>query len=704
MGNIQQGLENLKRHIKIAPEAPGVYRMLGENDEVLYVGKAKNIKKRIVAYSHFDKLPIRLQRMVSQIKRMEFIIVENEAKALLMENELIKELEPKYNILLKDDKTFPHLVIDVTSKFPSLRKYRGKRQDKNKYFGPFASVTAVNSVLDIVQKAFLLRSCRDGVFNNRQRPCLMYQIKRCSAPCVGRISEEDYKQLVQEAIDFLEGKNTKLQEELSQQMNEASERLDYETALVLRDRIKALASVQRGNNVEYADIKSVDMIALVRKNNLVCIQVFFIRSGQNCGNAPYFPKQIEDADDNEILEAFLSSFYSSHIPPKEIVLSQEIENKEFLEEALSTRINTYQKGNKAHIINMVKANAEASIDRKIAEQASVKSNLEEMVKWFDLPRIPQRIEIYDNSHNQGTFAIGAMVVATPDGFDKKSYRQFNIRENDFKHQLEASAGARNSCTPTYTQVSALREPPLSDSLKSFSENVEEHQPEASAGARNSCTPTYTQVSALREPPLSDSLKSFSENVEERQPEVSVGAKNSATQPQKIINQDDFLMMKEVLLRRFARMTPENKPDVILLDGGLGQLHAVHEALKDFDLSGIAIIAISKGPDRNAGKEFYHQLGKESFSLPFQSPIAFYLQNLRDEAHRFAIGTHRARRAKSISKSKLDEIEGIGARRKRDLLNYFGSVEEISQSSVKDLQKVAGISKKTAEKIYNYFHF
>lgn len=635
MGNIQQGLENLKRHIKIAPEAPGVYRMLGENDEVLYVGKAKNIKKRIVAYSHFDKLPIRLQRMVAQIKRMEFIIVENEAKALLMENELIKELEPKYNILLKDDKTFPHLVIDVTSKFPSLRKYRGKRQDKNKYFGPFASVTAVNSVLDIVQKAFLLRSCRDGVFNNRQRPCLMYQIKRCSAPCVGRISEEDYKLLVKEAIDFLEGKNTKLQEELSAQMNEASERLDYETALVLRDRIKALASVQRGNKVEYADIKSVDMIALVRKNNLVCIQVFFIRSGQNCGNAPYFPKQIEGADDNEILEAFLSSFYSSHIPPKEIVLSQEIENKEFFEEALSTRINTYQKGNKAHIINMVKANAEASIDRKIAEQASVKSNLEEMVKWFDLPRIPQRIEIYDNSHNQGTFAIGAMVVATPEGFDKKSYRQFNIKESDFNHRQE--------------------------------ENDFKRHPEASSGARN----TINQ---------------------------------SATQSQKIINQDDFLMMKEVLLRRFARMTPENKPDVILLDGGLGQLHAVHEALKDFDLSGIAIIAISKGPDRNAGKEFYHQLGKESFSLPFQSPIAFYLQNLRDEAHRFAIGTHRARRAKSISKSKLDEIEGIGARRKRDLLNYFGSVEEISQSSIKDLQKVAGISKKTAEKIYNYFHF
>lgn len=615
MSNIKQGLEILKNNIKIAPEAPGVYRMLGEDDKVLYVGKAKNIKKRIVAYSHINKLPVRLQRMVSEIKRMEFIIVENEAKALLMENELIKELEPKYNILLKDDKTFPHLMIDVESEYPCLRKYRGKRQDKNKYFGPFASVGAVNNVVDILQKAFLLRSCRDAVFNNRQRPCLMYQIKRCSAPCVGKISAEDYRLLVREAIDFLEGKNARIQEELSQKMQEASDNMDYETALVLRDRIRALTSVQQGNNVEYADIKSVDMVALARKGELVCIQVFFIRSGQNCGNAPYFPRQTEGASDEEILEAFLGSFYTTHIPPKEIVVSHQLENCVFLEEAIGTRINTYQKGNKAQIMKNVLANAAASLDRRVAEQASVKNNLDEMVKWFGLPRIPQRIEIYDNSHNQGSFAIGAMVVATPEGFDKKSYRQFNIKESDFKHRPAAS-----------------------------SDNV------------------------------------------------------------KIINQDDFLMMKEVLLRRFAKMTPENKPDVILLDGGLGQLHAVHEALKDFDLSGIAIIAISKGPDRNAGKEFYHQLGKESFSLPFQSSIAFYLQNLRDEAHRFAIGTHRARRAKSIYKSRLDEIEGIGGKRKRDLLNYFGSVEEISQAGVKDLQKVPGISKKTAEKIYNYFHF
>ncbi len=600
VADIKQGLEILKKHIKVAPEKPGVYRMIGADEKVLYVGKAKNIKKRIVAYSHIDKLPYRLQRMVSEIRRMEFIIVENEAKALLMENELIKRLEPRYNILLKDDKTFPHLVIDVESEFPSLRKYRGKRNDKSKYFGPFASVLAVNNVLDTVQKAFLLRSCRDNVFKNRERPCLMYQIKRCSAPCVGRISKEDYHKLVREAVDFLDGKNTKIQAELSEKMQEASDRMDYEQALIFRDRIRALTNVQTGTMVEYASINSCDIVAIARKNDVVCIQVFFIRSGQNCGNVPYFPKQTQGAENAEILEAFLGSFYTEHIPPKEIIISEPLENKEFLEEALGTHINTYQKGAKAKLQNNVLDNAYASIDRKMAMEASVKANLEEMQRVFDLPRLPQRIEIYDNSHIQGSYAIGAMVVATPEGFDKKSYRTFNIKNSE-------------------------------------------------------------------------------------------------------ITNDDFAMMKEVLTRRFNRMAPENRPDVILLDGGLGQLHAVHDALKDFDLCGIAIIAISKGPDRNAGKEFYHQVGKESFALPYQSPIAFYLQNLRDESHRFAIGTHRKKRGKSITKSRLDDVDGIGARRKKDLLNYFGSVEEIAQAGIKDIEKVSGISKKTAEKIYNYFH-
>lgn len=600
MVDIGYGLEVLISNIKIAPENPGVYRMLGENDKVLYVGKAKNIKKRIASYSHIDKLPLRLRKMVSEIKRMEFIIVENESKALLLENELIKELEPKYNILLRDDKTFPHLVIDVEAKFPALRKYRGKRNDKSKYFGPFASVGAVNDVLAVVQKVFLLRSCYDGTFNTRKRPCLMHQIKRCSAPCVKKISEEEYRKLVDEAVAFLEGKNAYIQEKLSQKMFEASENMNFEQALIYRDRIKALTNVQNGNMVEYADIKSVDIIAIASRSGIICIQVFFIRSGHNCGNVAYFPRRIIGFENKEILEAFIGNFYTNHILPEEIIISEPIENPEFYEEALKVKIHSYKKGKKAKLIENVLENAEASIERKMAEEASIKNNLNDFMQIFKLPKIPERIEIYDNSHIQGSFAIGAMVVANPDGFDKKNYRKYDIKNPD-------------------------------------------------------------------------------------------------------ITNDDFAMMKEVLTRRFNHMSEENRPDVILLDGGLGQLHAVYDALKNFDLKDIVLIAISKGPQRNAGLETYHMMGRESFSLPFQSSIAFYLQNLRDEAHRFAIGTHRDKHGKSVSKSRLDDIEGIGGKRKKDLLNYFGSVEEISKASTKDIEKVNGISKKTAEKIYNYFH-
>ena len=600
MPSIKHGIEVIKNYVKVAPVNPGVYRMIDKDDKVLYVGKAKSIKKRIVAYTHFDKLPDHIKRMVSEVERMEFIIVENEAKALLMENDLIKKLEPKYNILLKDDKTFPHLMINPHDEFPALRKSRGARKDKAKYFGPFASATAVNNVMDIVQKAFRLRSCRDSQFGNRERPCMLYQIKRCSAPCVGKISKQDYAQSVRDVIDFLEGKDTKLKEQWSAQMQKASDDNDFETALVLRDRIRALSSIQGGYNVEYADIKSADAIAVIKHKNMVCIQIFFIRSGQNCGNIPYFPKQAAQMSEEEILEGFISTFYAEHGAPKEILISHDLENKDFLQEAIGAPIKNYQKGNKAKLINRALENAKAAIERKLALSATAEENLFAMQQYFNLPRVPQRIEVYDNSHNQGSYAVGAMIVATPEGFDKKSYRTFNIK---------------------------------------YTENTN----------------------------------------------------------------DDFAMMKEVLIRRFDRMSAENRPDVILLDGGLGQLHAVHEALSDYDLSGITIIAISKGPERNAGKEFYHILGQESFALPFQSPIAFYMQNIRDEAHRFAIGTHRKKRAKSMYKSQIDDIDGIGARRKRDLLNFFGSAEQIKEASVTDLMKVSGISKKTAEKIYNYFH-
>lgn len=600
MFNVKLGLNILKQNVKLAPEAPGVYRMLNQNGEVLYVGKAKNIKKRIVAYTRFEQLTTRLQRMVAEVRKMEFIIVTNENRALIVENELIKKFHPKYNILLKDDKSYPYLMLDTKEEYPALRKFRGHRNDKCKYFGPYASATAVNEVMDTIQKVFMLRSCGNNVFYNRTRPCLLYQIKRCTAPCVNKISKEDYNLLVKDVIAFLDGKNSTIQKELSQKMQQASDNEEFEKAILLRERIKALTDIQLHANLEYAGLKSVDIIGISYKENWFCVEIFFIRGGQNCGNTPYFIKQTEEASQKEVLEAFLSTFYANHLPPKEIFIPETLENNEFLEEALKTKILTFTKGDKYELIRNANKNASAALERRLVENKSARDNLKEMQEYFDLPKIPERIEIYDNSHNQGSYAIGAMVVATPDGFDKKSYRTFNI-------------------------------------------------------------------------------------------------KNSA------ITNDDFAMMKEVLKRRFDKLTTENKPDVILLDGGLGQLHAVHKALEDYNLDGIRIIAISKGVERNAGKEFYHQMNKESFALPYRSSIAFYLQKLRDEAHRFAIGTHRKKRAKSMSKSSLDDIEGIGTKKKRDLLNYFGSVEAIKDATVKDIAKVIGISKKTAENIHNYFH-
>ena len=600
MFDVKQGIKVLQENVKIAPEKPGVYRMLNDKDEVLYVGKAKSIKKRIIAYTRVEQLTTRLQRMVAEVRKMEFITVENENRALIVENELIKKYNPKYNILLKDDKTYPHLMINLSEEDPALRKYRGNRDGDCKYFGPYASATAVNEVIDTIQKIFMIRSCRDSDFNTRKRPCLLHQIKRCSAPCINKISKEEYRDTVKDVINFLEGKDISIQEFLSQKMQQASDNENFEEAIVLRERIKALTMVQRHSNLEYAGLKSVDVIAIVEKDNWFCIEIFFIRGGKNCGNAPYFIKKIEDSASKEVLEAFISHFYSNHLVPKEIFVSENLDNKQFLEEALGVEINAYTRGSKNKIIENTQKNAKEALERKLAETQSINNNLKELKDIFDLPRLPERIEIYDNSHNQGSYAIGAMVVATPNGFDKKSYRTFNI-------------------------------------------------------------------------------------------------KNEA------ITNDDFAMMKEVLTRRFNKMTEENRPDVILLDGGLGQLNAVHECLSDFDLGNIKIIAISKGVDRNAGKEFYHQKGKESFALPYRSSIAFYLQNLRDEAHRFAIGTHRKKRSKSMVKSRLDDVEGVGTKRKKDLLNYFGSVDAIKDASVEDISKVSGINKKTAENIYNYFH-
>ncbi|MBR6327401.1 MAG: excinuclease ABC subunit UvrC [Alphaproteobacteria bacterium] len=600
MSDIKRGLEVLKSNVKTAPEKPGVYRMISASGEVLYVGKAKNIKKRIVWYTKFDKLPTRLKQMVALVDKMEFIITENEAAALLSENELIKRYHPRFNILLKDDKSFPYLSLDMREEYPILKKYRGKKTAGVKYFGPFANVTALDNVTDFIQKVFRLRTCRNTVFKNRSHPCLLYQIKRCSGPCTEMISKEDYQKSVQQVITFLEGKNTSLQEDLSQKMMEASDKLDFETALVLREQIKALSAVSGNKKTAYDTLFSTDVIGFYQQQGLAVIEVFFYRHGQNYGNVPFFFKETQDTPGSEILDAFISDFYVTHDVPKEIYVPFLWDNTPFLEQALQTQIKSFQKGEKAKLLADATVNAQAALERYFSQHTGIMQNLSEMAEVFHLKKIPERIEIYDNSHNQGSYAVGAMVVATRDGFDKKSYRTFNIK---------------NTASPN----------------------------------------------------------------------------------------DDFGMMKEVLRRRFDHLSEENKPDVILIDGGEGQLSAVHEALKSYDLSDIAVIAISKGPERNAGKELYHQLNKAPFALEYRSALAFYMQTLRDEAHRFAIGTHRKKRAKSIYRSALDDIEGIGAKRKKDLLLFFGSVEEIKSATLKNLQKVDGISKKTAEKIYKYFH-
>jgi excinuclease ABC subunit C len=602
---IKNGIKIIKDQVKLAPEKPGVYRMLDSYDKVLYVGKAKNIKKRIVAYTHFEKLPIRLQRMVSECVKMELIITENENKALLLENDLIKKLNPKYNILLKDDKTFPHIMINHKENYPKITKHRGVKNKDNIYFGPFASVYAVNNTIAILQKAFLLRNCSDNIFKNRTSPCMMHQIKRCSAPCVNKISMSDYQKLVKDAINFLNGKNSNIQTELAQKMQKASDNLDFEKASIYRDRIKALTKIQNTNNIEYAGLNSADLIAVENHNNLYAVQVFFIRNGQNCGHKSYFIKS-NNSTKTEALEGFIEKFYQKHIPAKEIIISENIINIEFIINEISEnyefniKITHPIRGNKLKLIANVKLNAKEALNRQITTLASHKENLSEFAKRFKLNKIPKRIEIYDNSHIQGSYQLGAMVVATPEGFDKKQYRIFNIKSQNIKG-------------------------------------------------------------------------------------------------------DDFAMMKEVLKRRFEKINDENKPDVILIDGGRGQLNSVHEILNSYDLSDIKIIAISKGRDRNAGREQFHIIDQESFSLEYQSQLLFYLQTLRDESHRFAIGSHRKKRGKSMTKSSIDNIDGIGKIKKKMLLNHFGSVSEIENASIEDLINIEGINTKTAEKIYNYFN-
>jgi excinuclease ABC subunit C len=612
-GSLSEGVTVIQAHLKTLPAAPGVYRMLDADGNALYVGKAKNLRRRVYSYTQTGKHPARLLRMIAETRSMEFVVTRSEVEALLLEANLIKRLMPRYNVLLRDDKTFPHILITGDHPFPQITKHRGAESRPGQYFGPFASAGAVGRTITALQRAFLLRNCSDNVFASRSRPCLQYQIKRCTAPCVGYVSEAEYARQVAQASDFLSGRSQAVQEEFAARMMAASEALDFETAARYRDRIRALAAVQAHQDINVQGIGDADALAAFQAAGHTCVQVYFFRGGRNYGTRAYFPSHDRAQDVSEVLTAFVSQFYDSHTPPPLILLSHGLEEEQLVAEALSVNagrrvtIAVPQRGDKRRLIDHALANAKEALGRRMAENSTQLRLLEGVAEAFGLDAPPRRIEVYDNSHISGTDAIGAMIVAGPDGFMKNAYRKFNIKG-----------------------------------------------------------------------------------------EVAPG--------------DDYAMMREVLTRRFSRALKEDAdrsrgswPDLILIDGGQGQLNVACEVMADLGVANVAVVSIAKGPDRNAGRERFFMPDRPPFSLEPRDPVLYFLQRLRDEAHRFAIGTHRARRTKGIARSPIDDIPGIGPRRKRALLLHFGSGRAVARAGLADLEAVEGISRTVAKKIYDHFH-
>lgn len=608
------GLAVLTDAVRTLTQKPGVYRMLNAKGDALYVGKAKNLKKRVSSYLRTERMPLRLQRMVFETKTFEVVVTHTEAEALLLESNLIKQLKPRYNIIFRDDKSFPYIMIEGGHEFPRIVKHRGSRGKGNEYFGPFASATSVNATLTTLQKVFLLRSCTDAVFSARTRPCLLYQIKRCSAPCVDRIGKEDYADLLRQAREFLTGDSRTVQQELARRMDAAAAELQYEAAASFRDRIRAMTQVQAHQDINVEGIGEVDVVALHRAGGNACVQVFFFRGGQNFGNRAYFPAHAGDEEDGAIMEAFLAQFYESFAAPKEVLINVIPHNADLVTEALTLRANRTvsisqpQRGNRRKLMDHAEINAREALLRRMAENSAQRKLLEATAQVFGLANPPQRIEVYDNSHISGTGTVGAMIVAGPEGLMKNAYRKFNIKAAEF------APG------------------------------------------------------------------------------------------------DDYASMREVMVRRFTRAQKEDPkrnlgqwPDLVLLDGGLGQLNTALKVLADIGVSDLCIAAIAKGPDRNAGREQFFMPGREPFMLPSNHPTLYFLQRLRDEAHRFAITAHRAKRSKAIGQSLLDEVTGIGAARKKSLLRHFGSAKEVAAAGLADLKTVPGISAATAKKIYDHFH-
>ncbi|WP_128293811.1 excinuclease ABC subunit UvrC [Afifella aestuarii] len=626
----EPGADVIAAAVKTLPNAPGVYRMINEHGQVLYVGKARSLKKRVVSYTRLGGQNNRIARMIRATAAMDFVRTRTETEALLLEANLIKRLRPRFNVLLRDDKSFPYILITGDHEAPMIVKHRGARKRAGDYYGPFASAGAVGRTINALQKAFLIRSCSDSVYESRTRPCLLYQIKRCSAPCTGEISVEDYAKLVDEARAFLSGRSQAVRTELAQEMEAASSRFDFEQAAVYRDRLAALSHVQSHQGVNPQSVEEADVFAIHQEGGMACVQVFFFRTGQNWGNRAYFPKADKTMDAPQILQAFLAQFYDDKPVPKLVLASEEFEERALLSEALSERaghriqVHVPQRGEKRELVEHALTNAREALGRRLAETSSQARLLQGLGEAFGLPSPPRRVEVYDNSHIQGTNAVGGMIVAGPEGFSKPHYRKFNIRSE----------------------------------------------------------------------------------------EITPG--------------DDFGMMREVLTRRFSRLlkeagprAPEEHttedgseaqsdaipawPDLVVIDGGKGQLSATLAVLKELGIDDQPVVSIAKGRDREAGRETFFMAGKAPFMLPHRDPVLYFIQRLRDEAHRFAIGSHRARRKKAMAANPLDEISGIGPSRKRALLRHFGTARAVSRAGVEDLMDVDGISEQMAEIIYDHFH-
>jgi len=608
------GAALIASRLKTLPTGPGVYRMIDASGKPLYVGKAKNLRNRVTSYARGHGQPERIRLMVVQTAELEIVSTHTEVEALLLESNLIKQLKPRYNILLRDDKSYPYILLRTDSDWAQLIKHRGARNKGGEYFGPFASAGAVNRTLNILQKVFPLRSCSDSVFSGRTRPCLQYQIKRCTAPCVDLISREDYDEIVKQAHAFLGGRTRDVQQAISKQMEAASDALDFESAAIYRNRIRALTQIQAHQDINVESINEADIIAAHQEGGSTCVQIFFYRAGQNYGTRTYFPNHAKTIPTEEVLEAFIGQFYSDKKPPKLVLISHPLPNEALVRQALSIRadrkveVSKPQRGSRKSLIDSAALNAADALARRLSESASQRKLLEGVAALFALDGPPKRIEVYDNSHISGTNALGAMIVSGEDGFEKSAYRKFNIKN----------------------------------------------------------------------------------------PDIEPG--------------DDYAMMREVLTRRFARALKEDPdrergtwPNLVLIDGGPGQLSVVMEVLDDLGIPDQPVVSIAKGPDRNAGRERFHMPGRQPFSLPLQDPVLYFMQRLRDEAHRFAIGNHRNRRSKQIRRSVIDEVSGIGAKRKRALLNHFGSSASIGCAGLSDLEAVDGISKTVAKRIYDHFH-